>query len=471
MLRRAFRSNPIITLAAKHDKLYHKLFSPSERLHLEAFSMPDMLLLRDGSGPKHEVRCHFGLRFVAERKENDLVSSLFTTGSGPKLTDAALLGKVEACVTSHMEATSDELSGSVVAAVAPELPEGGKEMGKLAAKLALLTRTNMKTGGGGAPTTAAELGATIVRRTDEVLKVAEEATPIFTVVLDEIVRRGGDAGVIVRGPLKDPVRIHEKAVNDYATRFSDGVLPESNVLDVIRARLVTNRAGLLVTLESLEGLEVAYEGAAARVEIVRCKSKFSKLDPTHFRNYLLNIAIVYKGSRYFGEVQVHHKDILGYNDDSHAHDHYDFFRMLLADRYDEALGESLDFILEERMRVFYQISQTPVLLSMLIVCMRESTSHAGSGLPEDIFQLYETSMRVVVQQRFKEDKGKAEALVRLLQAVGCANSAWPSLELATKAKRTLLSSHLRILVWQCSRSGASSPGRRWARCFPPTRRR
>lgn len=181
MLRRAFRSNPIITLAAKHDKLYHKLFSPSERLHLEAFSMPDMLLLRDGPGPKHEVRCHFGLRFVAERKENDLVSSLFTTGSGPKLTDAALLGKVEACVTSHMEATSDELSGSVVAAVAPELPEGGKEMGKLAAKLALLTRTNMKTGGGGAPTTAAELGATIVRRTDEVLKVAEEATPIFTV--------------------------------------------------------------------------------------------------------------------------------------------------------------------------------------------------------------------------------------------------------------------------------------------------
>ena len=40
------------------------------------------------------------------------------------------------------------------------------------------------------------------------------------------------------GPLKDPVRVHEKAMDDYADRFPDD-LPEACVADIIRSKVRT----------------------------------------------------------------------------------------------------------------------------------------------------------------------------------------------------------------------------------------
>ena len=40
---------------------------------------------------------------------------------------------------------------------------------------------------------------------------------------------------LVVAQLKDPVRIYEKAQDDYAGDFKDGVVPEACVVDVLRA--------------------------------------------------------------------------------------------------------------------------------------------------------------------------------------------------------------------------------------------
>ena len=37
--------------------------------------------------------------------------------------------------------------------------------------------------------------------------------------------------------LKSPIRAHEKAIEEYEKRFSDGVLPEACITDVLRCRM------------------------------------------------------------------------------------------------------------------------------------------------------------------------------------------------------------------------------------------
>ena len=114
--------------------------------------------------------------------------------------------------------------------------------------------------------------------------------------------------------------------------------------------------------------------------------QFRHLDPTHFRNMLFNVLIYVtrpdgSTTRCFAEIQVQHQMILEYNDSAHAHDHYDFFRSYLKS-YAEDLDANLDFMLEKRMRLFAEISQTPVKLSMLIVVMSAQSTSDDIGFPE-----------------------------------------------------------------------------------------
>ena len=86
----------------------------------------------------------------------------------------------------------------------------------------------------------------------------------------------------------DPVRIHEKAQDDYADRFHDKVLAEACVADVLRSRVVcTSGTAMLHFIELLaKGFEHEIEGGEkALLEIVRLKNKMGTDDPTHFRNW------------------------------------------------------------------------------------------------------------------------------------------------------------------------------------------
>lgn len=105
-------------------------------------------------------------------------------------------------------------------------------------------------------------------------------------------------------------------MDDYATRFSDGVPPEACVTDMLRCMtLCSHGLGMLalLLLVSQEGglyLTTA-DGVKVHLELIRTKNKFNpkKLNPMHLRNAMLNLRLHAKGTFMFVELQVHHADI------------------------------------------------------------------------------------------------------------------------------------------------------------------
>ena len=198
----------------------------------------------------------------------------------------------------------------------------------------------------------------IMSRTDQIYLAVEDLDVVFRHVLGKLCLEMHAAPTF--GPLKDPVRVHEKGINEYARDFDDFddevVIAESCVLDIIRARAVCDDGQGLINLlqrlrpELAHAIQihrddsgrpahpqlVPFEGASVSFELIRAKNKFADLEPTHFRNILLNlrmrVALPDGHSRtIFVELQLHHRMILAYNDSSHAHDHYNFFRAMLKD--------------------------------------------------------------------------------------------------------------------------------------------
>ena len=142
----------------------------------------------------------------------------------------------------------------------------------------------------------------IVARTDELYEVSEAMQPAFLRVCRRVFHDVGQAiderygkyAAFTDGGLKDPVRLHEKAVDDYAHRFADGVLPEACVTDVVRARATFTEAKRFRLLDEAlrRGYRFDEDGATYRLELVRGKNKFRALDPTHLRMMLYNLELV-----------------------------------------------------------------------------------------------------------------------------------------------------------------------------------
>ena len=121
---------------------------------------------------------------------------------------------------------------------------------------------------------------------------------------------------------QDPVRVYEKAHDDYAARFNDGELAEACVVDMLGGRAICNSPAAMVKLEELleGGFSVRVEklsdgqvrivetgGEEVTLSLVRAKNKCNSAacDPTHFRN-ILNNCILRRGSTsVFVELQVH----------------------------------------------------------------------------------------------------------------------------------------------------------------------
>ena len=169
----------------------------------------------------------------------------------------------------------------------------GKEL-RLCTKLGLLVQKRRapqqlaRDGSSGAHGTQAgahgaeELWREIVARTDELYEVSEVMQPAFLHVCKRVFHDVGQAiderygkyAAFTDGGLKDPVRLHEKAVDDYATRFADGVLPEACVTDVVRARCVHRGKRFFLLDEALRrspprrGRANLPDGARARQEQV-----------------------------------------------------------------------------------------------------------------------------------------------------------------------------------------------------------
>ena len=111
--------------------------------------------------------------------------------------------------------------------------------------------------------------------------------------------------------LKDPIRLHEKAMDDYDGRFADSVIPESCVLDVLRSSVtLPERAREVV--QTLFAVLVALDNGHTssdhkmKMTLLRRKNKFCTKDPTHFRSVVCTVMLedLQIGNVAYMEVQV-----------------------------------------------------------------------------------------------------------------------------------------------------------------------
>lgn len=139
------------------------------------------------------------------------------------------------------------------------------------------------------------------------------------------------------------VRIHEKAVDVFVWRAKtlgfgpapdDPKLLEACLADVVRSRAIcTDRGalvGLVLQLLSSKGQPVRCQLpdpllGSAEVEVIDVNNKFSYVDPTHFRNALLNLRITCRPTKedkgeqaLLFELQLHHEEILKWNNQARA---------------------------------------------------------------------------------------------------------------------------------------------------------
>lgn len=191
---------------------------------------------------------------------------------------------------------------------------------------------------------AEEMWLNIVSRTDEIYYVHEHMAEIFQQVVEKLViecaREDDEAKMMVNdiqwAELKDPVRLHEKSLDDqYANRFKDEEVPEAVISDVTRARLSLRTgtqvkeliqridAGIQLGEEGLEPIkpsmraqaEADAEAAAlpggagvpatvTEIKMMNIVNHFEDLDPTHYRKATCVIKIMHKRMAIYCELEV-----------------------------------------------------------------------------------------------------------------------------------------------------------------------
>lgn len=302
---------------------------------------------------------------------------------------------------------------------------------KLATKLAKLVLKHkeqhlakIKFGACGLETadTSATLWPHIVARTDEIYMAAERAQPAYDELMAHLVRSAElPASALLIGALKDPIRVHEKAIDDYAERFPPSQLAEACMPDVLRARAICSDSRSMAALLRL--LLAGVESAdGARLSVLRVKNKIGNLDPTHFRYLIVNceLATANGDAAVVVELQVHHQEILKFNDVSHAHDHYDYFRAKLAAQYNRVLDE----MLERTILFLTEVRGIPVLLSMVVLIFASFGDDAAFKLPSNREDLYAQAMDCALRRRLA-GRDDAEMGATMIRAVAAANQeAW-----------------------------------------------
>ena len=351
------------------------------------------------------------------------IKSDFLTNATENILNPLLLNGLQARLEELRDGADDnEIDEEVKNLLPTPLPtdDESKQKKKWLEKLAKLSRKTRKK--------PAELWREIIERTDAIYVIAEKLEQPFLKAVKALLREcniNTDSALTI-GNLKDPIRSHEKAIDDYGGRFKDSALPESCLPDVIRFRAMFAHSNDLDEFrERLQnGFEVDIDGDCAKLDLIRIKNKFKDLDPTHFRNALFNLRLSYREQMFLGEIQLHHEKIIGHNEESNAHHHYNYFRSLLKETYDDELSQQLDFLLETTMSVFEEVVKVPVLLSMLAVVLRSEADGAVMKLPTDIFNLYSSATATVVKEaapKYEEDALSDSDIFACLRTLGYQN--------------------------------------------------
>ena len=157
----------------------------------------------------------------------------------------------------------------------------------------------------------------------------EDVEPIFKECMRALGKKLGlpERCITFAATLKDPIRIHQKALDEYLIDESgrpyfddyrdEYVIPEANVIDVIRARAHCSSGRLMLEIQQELGRGFVYLVgglAPARISLVTCKNRVRDHDPTHFRNICNSLLLEYDGRQTFVELQAHHATILAFNE-------------------------------------------------------------------------------------------------------------------------------------------------------------
>ena len=272
-----------------------------------------------------------------------------------------------------------------------------------------------------------KLWRSVVARTDEIYSANEDVKPIFEQALQQLAKQLGGGIELTFCDLKDPLNIHEDALDQYAHCFRDGVLPEANVLDVIRVRAVCSRAKGVLALQNTMlaegGVHISLRdakspdgpGIAVQMELWRCKNSFAQTNPTHFRslaNEILVTATLHgRPLRAFAELQVQHKGILAHNDEESVQ-HLDFFRSLIPDLSQEKTATLIDTSLN----VLEDASRVPLLLA-LMVSIYDTPDIAGIAFPRSRFELYQIAVGSACKQAAATISVASGKILQLLKLI------------------------------------------------------
>jgi len=376
-----------LAIRRKHDEIYASEFTSDERQELETMEMINLFVKKDGAlDPNMRQRSSDGSRFIAARH------------GGP---DSQCLRELNSDFSPRVLAMLDEMRTD---------PSGECTRDRVEARLknqdiihsdrhSIATRLVLLASKKKLPTT--ELWPQIMARTDDLYVATEQLLPMFHAAMHALRQTFGEEAHLIdltlAETLKDPIRIHEKAEDDYRTKFEDWddevVIPEACVLDVLRGRAVCKTASTLVRLQQLlmQGVTLVVEGQDVQIECLRNKHKFRDLDPMHFRNILNNLRMSVGERSVFIELQLHHHKVYQHNNDSHAHAHYEYFRSMLPATYEA----DLDSMLESTFSFLDEVNRVPVLLSMLVLIFDQRDC---KHLPADRYQLYRLGMDAAISR-------------------------------------------------------------------------
>ena len=409
----------------EHDLLYRDVFpSLIDRKHIETWNMVDRFYKIDDPtsfDPAMRQKDKLGedLKITENPVSKNLVKlNSFITPTLLGKTDQMLIESGSSCESSTIEEQVRHMLGT--------RDRDEEDFEKVIRKLAVLVHKLSQS----EAQSCSKLWPEIMSRTDSLYQVAEEFEPHFRSAVTALLRKAEYVGVEVKwGGLKDPVRVYEKARDDYADRFLDvdpEFLPESCVVDVIRARVIFDDCKTQQNFlqEVTNGIRIQLRTKGVyHLEPIRAKNKYAMKDPTHFRNILLNLRFFEDGEEnkgMFVELQLHQKRILKYNEESHAHSHYDYFRSQLAASYE--IG--LDSLLVRMLEFFDSVCRNPVQYSILIKVLLDLKQRGTDMLtefPATLYDLYDCAIKAILRDYPSLRGNKGAVAYSVLQHIAVAN--------------------------------------------------
>ena len=463
-----------VKIRKEHDAVYVKAFTSQQRQQLENLSAPNLLKKEDKDNP--EIRQMALVHHNSSSSTRDSKFLLRHDGAPEssilKVTDAALrarpggiFAKLDSILDASHGKVEEQLKELVATTWLPAMAPPTVMAATVTERLCLLLlHGRKKQAGTGKNETAEGLWQEIIARTDELYVAAEAMQDRFKEAIESLApaskvlpSNAKDASAMAEvliAPFKDPVRIFEKAGSDYGDRFKDEVLPEANILDVLRSSIIcTSAEELIAVLEKLKkGFTLkAPDGDAPefKVSLARMKNKANpkEIDPTHFRNVLCNLKLECGGLVHYGELQVHHRQIRQYNEESHAHDVYEYFRTELGGSYGPVLNKTL----ERTILFLEEASGVPVLLSMLVLVFemrgqkadaaRREGQEVKANLPKTRMELYQMAIRGAIAKTLNKNQKEAdiELADQMLSRVAVAN-------MEAKQRREFNDSHVREVL-------------------------